>query len=682
MRKLTILLAAITLATAHMQAVVVDNVAGGLSARLTDTNVTNLTITGTLDARDFKYIADKLNLLTEVNLADARIIAYENETPVFGQQTAYLPGELPQTAFFGKPLTKVVLPSELKIIGHAAFAGCEGITAISFPASTDSISGYAFSATGFSTLRLPATVIKIGEGAFSRCKNLASVTVEAGHIGAKAFFANALLSDVRIGTGVTAIGSTAFAGCTSLSTVQWSSATQLKHIGAEAFIATQMNDASLTKFPSLNTVGDWAYAGTPITEVALPASVSEVGDGAFYYAKNITHLVLPTKVKNVGAYLAAGTQVANNDIWHAGIERIGDYAFHNLSAIENITIPAHVTYIGTMAMAGWTGLKHIDAEPTEVPRLGFDVWAGVPQAEVMLVTNTADYLNAAQWKDFMVRRRVLLGDANDDGMVNVSDITTIINHILGNEPEPFSKTGADCNCDGVINVSDVTATVNVILGHGSKEIYAEWEVNTDDNVEVDELFLTPGETRTVDVKLNNSRAYTAMQFDLLLPEGVEIVSIGTGKRSASHAIVSGTMDDGSVRILGYNMQNHDFSEGDGGIVSLTLKAGAALESNATIEVKHTILATADGETYFAPPTETRIGGISGVSDVNARGAKVYAQHGMIVIESEEATTAQLVTIGGTSIGLAVEAGHNEYEAPAAGIYIVRIGGKSHKLIIN
>ena len=32
--------------------------------------------------------------------------------------------------------------------------------------------------------------------------------------------------------------------------------------------------------------------------------------------------------------------------------------------------------------------------------------------------------------------------------------------------------------------------------------------------------------------------------------------------------------------------------------------------------------------------------------------------------------------------LAVEAGHNEYEAPAQGVYIVRIAGKSHKLVVR
>ena len=97
-----------------------------------------------------------------------------------------------------------------------------------------------------------------------------------------------------------------------------------------------MTDANLTKFPTLSSVGDWAYAGTPITEVALPASVSNVGAGAFYYANKVTHLVLPSKVTKVSAYVAAGTNVANANIWGNDIIGIDEYALYNLSGITSL----------------------------------------------------------------------------------------------------------------------------------------------------------------------------------------------------------------------------------------------------------------------------------------------------------------------------------------------------------
>lgn len=56
----------------------------------------------------------------------------------------------------------------------------------------------------------------------------------------------------------------------------------------------------------------------------------------------------------------------------------------------------------------------------------------------------------------------IVGDVNADGKVNVSDVTALINMILGVIPK--DEATADVNSDGKINVSDVTALINIILG--------------------------------------------------------------------------------------------------------------------------------------------------------------------------------------------------------------------------
>lgn len=59
---------------------------------------------------------------------------------------------------------------------------------------------------------------------------------------------------------------------------------------------------------------------------------------------------------------------------------------------------------------------------------------------------------------------IIPGDANCDGMVNVIDVISIANHIMGLNPEPFCFENADTNGDGVITIVDVISTVNIILG--------------------------------------------------------------------------------------------------------------------------------------------------------------------------------------------------------------------------
>ncbi|MGM9868524.1 MAG: SUMF1/EgtB/PvdO family nonheme iron enzyme [Sodaliphilus sp.] len=59
------------------------------------------------------------------------------------------------------------------------------------------------------------------------------------------------------------------------------------------------------------------------------------------------------------------------------------------------------------------------------------------------------------------------GDVNADGSVNVSDVTALVNQIIGSGS--YSAQACDINDDGEVNVSDVTALVNLIINGGGGE---------------------------------------------------------------------------------------------------------------------------------------------------------------------------------------------------------------------
>ncbi len=65
----------------------------------------------------------------------------------------------------------------------------------------------------------------------------------------------------------------------------------------------------------------------------------------------------------------------------------------------------------------------------------------------------------ASWVEITVK-----GDVNGDGKINVSDVTALINMIMG--ITTMDATVADVNGDGKVNVSDVSALINIILGIG------------------------------------------------------------------------------------------------------------------------------------------------------------------------------------------------------------------------
>ena len=58
----------------------------------------------------------------------------------------------------------------------------------------------------------------------------------------------------------------------------------------------------------------------------------------------------------------------------------------------------------------------------------------------------------------------LLGDINNDGLINILDVVLIINLILGlSEPTENEVVISDINQDGIINILDIVLLVNMIL---------------------------------------------------------------------------------------------------------------------------------------------------------------------------------------------------------------------------
>ena len=56
-----------------------------------------------------------------------------------------------------------------------------------------------------------------------------------------------------------------------------------------------------------------------------------------------------------------------------------------------------------------------------------------------------------------------LGDVNDDGVVNITDATMLINLVLNGDPLASEHPAADMNGDGEISISDITMLINQLL---------------------------------------------------------------------------------------------------------------------------------------------------------------------------------------------------------------------------
>ena len=124
-------------------------------------------------------------------------------------------------AFVGsKKLCVVRMPDSVVEIGESAFSCCENMSAIDFSnSSLREISQYAFEAcSSLYGIILPGSVKKIGAGAFCKCRNLLEVIVPESldSIGAEAFKECNSLEYFKIPDGVTKLEKNTFLSCSNL----------------------------------------------------------------------------------------------------------------------------------------------------------------------------------------------------------------------------------------------------------------------------------------------------------------------------------------------------------------------------------------------------------------------------------------------------------------------------------
>ena len=657
MRKLffMLLLAAITSFTG--QALTIDNTAGQLAQAVdNELDITTLVVSGTIDARDFQSITNSLDELTTLDLSGATIVAYSKGAALYGTITEYAGNAIPRTAFFGKKLTSVTLPANLETIGYAAFAGCYQLESITIPETVAFIDDYAFAGSALTSVTVPQSVEVMGKGVFSRCEAMTSAVIDSRYIGDFAFLGDFELNDVTVGARVSMIGRGAFNGCTALQALNFNPACRMSRIDEEAFINSGLADIDIRGL-GLGTVGDWAFAQTQLSRLNLSREITTLGEGFLAHNPQLTSVTMPTVghasgnnngrdnndvdnprlapgvhrvLDRVPDFAFAGDGNLNpGNMLKQGVTTIGDFAFYNVSAeIDTMRLPASIAYLGDRSMAGMIGMRSLKVDAENVPALGEDVWAGVDQPHVPLITpenSTVLYQEADQWMNFFFQSDFILGDVNGDGFVTISDVTVLIDYLLGSAVD-INLQAADVNGDGGISIADATALIDILLGGTAKGVLRFNAMGhilapTSDALELQSVNLAPGQTRTFEVALNNKEHnYLAMQCNIVLPEGVELVAVNGIERGSKHSYSQMLNDEeeNTYGLVGVSFSLAKYAGQEGNIMSLTLAASDEFDArDAELILSDVVLVDTHHKMFAAGNTLVKVDETTAIEQVTA-----------------------------------------------------------------
>lgn len=146
-----------------------------------------------------------------------------------------------------------------------------------------------------------------------------------------------------------------------------------------------------------------------------------------------------------------------------------------------------------------------------------------------------------------------------------------------------------------------------------------------DRFYIEDFTISPGETCTVSILLDNEAEYTAFQSDLYLPEGLTATNFAlTDRKNANHTLTTTVQPDGAIRLLSYSLNVKTYSGNSGALVTFDVTASEDFVNPVVIDLRNTLFATVAGiEIPFndeactvAPTTSFITGDVNGDDVVN------------------------------------------------------------------
>ncbi len=140
--------------------------------------------------------------------------------------------------------------------------------------------------------------------------------------------------------------------------------------------------------------------------------------------------------------------------------------FRDATRLKAITIPENVKSFGYAAFENNTSLTSVKVNWSEPITIKDAAFPGTVYENATLYVpqgTLAAYQAATGWKNFTNIVEWVWGDVNRDGVVDVSDVTLTIDHVLGASPAKFDASVADLNKDDVIDINDITRMIQTIL---------------------------------------------------------------------------------------------------------------------------------------------------------------------------------------------------------------------------
>ena len=381
-------------------------------------------------------------------------------------------------------------------------------------------------------------------------------------------------------------------------------------------------DASMKEYDGLTSTLGWFSRFSNLTTITGLENLNTTNvtsmKGMFDQCSSLTNLDLSSfnteNVTDMMGMFVHCTSLTSIDLSSFNTAKVEDmrYMFQACSALQTIYVgdgwsTGSVTNKGTNIFIGCTSLvggqgttydsEHVDATYAQID--------GGP--------SNPSYLTL----------KLAMGDANGDGYVNIADAVATVTNILGvPTAEDFYQYAADMNNDQVIDIFDVTLIVNAAFDAASPA--PVMTRGSSGNIMMEHISMT-ADADDIYLGIDQPERFTAMQFDVTLPEGTELVHVRLASATTDHQLSFVKRGENEYRVIGLSLSNATFHSLDGQLLKLQT-SGSAVDSDVKMS-----------NVLFVTPSNKTVTGIEAVqrSTFNVQLSTCYDLKGQKLVKGKQ-----------------------------------------------
>ena len=359
-------------------------------------------------------------------------------------------------------LQSVIFDDSLDRLGEYAFSDCTALAVISLPSDFENLTYSAIENTAFvnddsnwedGILYIRNNVVKAKED----ISNVCYIKKGTNKILSYAFSGCEELESIVIPDSVSIIGTFAFSNCTGLKTVKFGK-------GIIDVYDSAFNGCSNIEKVDIPSIALWCKIHFGYVLYSDWSSQRSFTCNPLYYGADLyvngflqTDIVI-SNVEAIDIYTFYNCKSLKTVIINGNVSEIGDYAFFGCSNLQEVKLKKNVNKIGEKTFWNCSKLKDIYIyNPDCNIRNAYETISG--SAAIHSYDNSTAQMYAGNYnRNFVMieNQPVILGDANGDGNLDITDATCIQRHLAEFPVYEYIEEASDTDGDGQVSILDVT----------------------------------------------------------------------------------------------------------------------------------------------------------------------------------------------------------------------------------